>query len=120
MKDERTPDTYFQQTDKTREELKSIVKRLDDLKSKLQTLKRRGGTKAHKVIINKEIEESKNKFYRELSRRHIDKAIHHFIFDDTSTGVSLLKNALDAKIHMRLRPTLERTGKRIERQVFRP
>ena len=79
MKDERTPDTYFQQTDKTREALNNIVKRLDDLKSKLQHLKQRGGTKAHKVIINKEIEEGKNKFYRELSRRQIDKAIHHFI-----------------------------------------
>ena len=119
MRDERTPDTYFQQTDKTREALNNIVKRLDDLKSKLQHLTRRGGTKAHKVIINKEIEEGKNKFYRELSRKQIDRAITHFILEDTSTAVSLLKNALDTKIHMRLRPTLERTGKSIQQQVFR-
>ena len=120
MKDERTPDTYFTTQEQKKDALQNLLVKLDRLEARVKELKKRGSTPAHKVIINKEIDETVASIKKKQEYKLISSAVKSIMREDTDAAFGLLKTALDHKVNRRLTPNLKTTGKQIQKQVFRP
>ena len=120
MKDERTPDTYFTKQEHRKDALQNLLVKLDRLEARVKELKKKGSTPAHKVIINKEIDETYTAIKKKREYKLISSAVKSIMREKRDAAASLLKTALDHKVNRRLTPDLKATGKQIQKQVFRP
>ena len=121
MTDARTPYQYFEQRDKaTKDALDRVRGRLDELTNRLKKLtEERAQTKAHKRIKDNEVKSLKRQRYEKTSRQFSKDAIDQIVSGNSDDAIEAVKEVLDYKAFVRSEKYLKRTGKDIERQVFR-
>tara|TARA_Y100000004_G_C8786746_1_gene357439 strand:+ start:256 stop:618 length:363 start_codon:yes stop_codon:yes gene_type:complete len=117
--DPRTPSTYYENRDVSRDSLIKLKGKLDDLLTALQSLKEsKNSTPATKKCAEDEISKIELEQYRHFSREFAMNAVDEIVAGNHEQAVEKLKEALDHKIFWRVEPYLMNTGAEIEEQVF--
>ena len=117
--DPRTPSTYYEDRDVSRDSLTKLKGKLDDLLTALQSLKEsKHSTPATKKCAEDEISRIELEQYRHFSREFAMNAVDEIVAGNHEQAFEKLKEALDHKIFWRVEPYLMNTGEEIEEQVF--
>ena len=117
--DPRTPSTYYENRNISRDSLIKLKGKLDDLLTALQSLKEsKHSTPATKKCAEDEISRIELEQYRHFSREFAMNAVDEIVAGNHEQAVEKLKEALDHKIFWRAEPYLMNTGAEIEEEVF--
>jgi hypothetical protein len=122
MKDIRTPETYYENRNVSKEQsLEQIKGRLDDLLSVLDALEERTKqpTPAYKKILEDEIDNAVTQRYKKQSKENAKKVMEAITYGTHSDAIEAINHAIDYKIFCRTEPYMVEAGETIENQVFR-
>ena len=121
MKDIRTPETYYENRDVSKEQsLERLKGKQDDLLSALDALKERSKqpTPAYKKILDDEIDNAVTQRYKKQSKENAKEVMEALAYGTHSDAIEAINHAIDYKIFCRTEPYMVEAGETIEKQVF--